>query len=504
MAMKPATGLARLLRRTARRTRLVTAVAGALRSAALLLVIALGLLLLDAWRPWNPGQLAGGRLAIVVVAMLLLVWVVVRAGRERLDPRRTARRIETRLGISHSRLVNAVELAPRGAVLGSVELAGLAVDEGERFAGELAGQKIVSVRPVWRATRELGTVLLIAAGIAAWRPGVFTAGVPRWLAPRSDHPPYTAVTFAVAVSPDPVGEGGRAGISATLGGEDIPGQADLIWIGGEKVRLPMARVRPGEFVLNVESAAESRAFYIDTPGGRSRQFVMRVARKGEGSPAEEGLRGVIERAEAVAKRARDLMEESGGGSASTKPRVDNGQVAGVDAVRRGAAGVAREAAARARVPSVSASEAAMRRAVGEVGGAADELSRAAAGLAAALRSGDAAAITEALRGFERAGGRLGQMAAAATKAGNKPAGGQNGLSGKGTALQGKSDGRGEGAGVGDGPSETVRTTSGRHSESVDAGPASNGSGAGSDLEGVPLPYREAAAAYFRRLAGEAR
>lgn len=498
MAVKPGQ-LARLLGRTSRRTRAVAAAARLLGALSLLAVIAAALLFFDAQWPLTPPRLAAWGVALMGIAGVLLIHAAWRAFGERIDPRRIARRIESRAGILHNRLVNAIELAAGDPSFGSVELSRLAAAEGEAAAEALRDARLVDRRPLRRAARVFAAVALVIGGLAALWPGVFLAGIPRFLEPRRDHPPYTPLGFEVVTVPETARQGERAEISVRIEGDEWPAQADVIWSGETKVRQPMSRAGDGRFVLRIERAERTREFFIDTPRGRSRRHVFKVEPAPAASAPDRARDG-----KGLSKRGEEIGGEIGAFAARLK-RLSTGAnpraAEEADAIGELAAGLAREAGEQqARMGAESAAGAALRAALGELGDAAAEGSAAARSASDSLRSADRGEGDGGAGALDQAGRELMRKARELAETQRRM--------GRGTGDgAGRGDGEGtEGSanGSADATPPNGPATTGQRAERIDPGAVGVAGEAGGDMTGVPLPYRDAAAAYFRRLAEEAR
>ena len=188
----------------------------------------------------------------------------------RFDPRRLARLVEDRLGLENSVFINGVEFAGAEQRTGSSVLRARAVRMAHQHARKVSSLDVVPVRPLYRSFMIAAAALLLLAGAWLTAPRLFGAVVPRYLDPHGDHPPYTLVTFDVTISPEPVYHGRPAEISVKLGGPEAIDQARVVFLSGEeRESLPMYRTGEQQFALQIDKAARSRDFYIDTPRGRS-------------------------------------------------------------------------------------------------------------------------------------------------------------------------------------------------------------------------------------------
>jgi hypothetical protein len=266
-----------LLRRAGWLTLTVEVVRAACGTLGVLLVAGLLALAIDAVLGLYPAGL-------IAIDILLLGLVVLAAGyigrqvwRNRFNARRVARQIELRLGLLDSRLINSVDLSDAPTRSYSPQLVQQSVQKGEELAAQVSSLEVVDLRRPWKAAAAaVGAIfVLLVAYLAA--PRVFATVLPRYLDPTGDHPPFTLLTFEIAISPETVYQGKPATISATLGGPDRPEQANLVFVDGkERQRLPMFRNDEGAFVLPIERAEASREFYIETPQGRSIRYTFSV------------------------------------------------------------------------------------------------------------------------------------------------------------------------------------------------------------------------------------
>ncbi len=282
-----------LLRRaTARLLRVAMGWAVA-RVLTVVLLVALSMLLLDAalhFAAWVRITLNILLLAVVLGGLGYAGWVL-RIMRH--DPRRTAIIIEQRLGITNSRLINAVQLAADPGDRHSPALVQAAVRDGDELARGLELKNIADTAPLKRAMRNLAIAVFAILIVFLSAPGVFYAGIPRYLAPTDYHPPFTTLSFEVEVQPDRVLFGQHATIQVGISGGDTPSQASVVFVDDDDKpaqriamsRTPISTIAPAErlagkeaaqFFLTIDKAEETRRFYIETPAGQSRLYTLEV------------------------------------------------------------------------------------------------------------------------------------------------------------------------------------------------------------------------------------
>lgn len=489
--------LARLLARVSRRTQAVVFIAGLLNALTALVVITTGLLLFDACWPLAAPRLAAWDIALIAVAGVILAHAVIRTLAERLEPRRTARRIESLAGIQHNRLVNAIELSAAHPSFGSVELSQLAGGLGETTAQTLLKERLVDRRPLLRAARILLATLLVVGLLAAWRPGLFHAGISRFLEPWSDHPPFTTLKFEVATSPQTPQSEERAELSVQVSGDDLPADADVVWVGAKPIRQPMSRAGDGRFSLHIERAGQTREFYIATPRGRSRRYLFKV------EPQAVAIAGAMDERNDLAARAEVVGAAAVALAARSELRDTN---APSQAAKKAAliaelsARIAREAGAKQAMISAGSSEAeAMRAALEALRQAAERSAISARSAADSLESGKGN-DESGQESLSRAGRELQQKAHELAEASRRAGQGKGTGRGDGEGQTGSTDGASDASN----PVDPARSATGRRMEWLDPGAVKATGQAGGDMTGVPWPYRDAAAAYFRRIAEDSR
>ncbi|MCY2931067.1 MAG: hypothetical protein NTV86_16585 [Planctomycetota bacterium] len=263
----PAGGLlARRLQATGRlalATETARAGAGVLAGLIALALAALAADILLALPPW--GRIAADAVFVLgaLTGGVYVAWVArCHAG----DARRAARLVETRMGVTDSRFINAVQLALSAP--GGGGLVGEVLARGERAAAGIVPSKLIDTSPLRRALTALAVAAAALGGSCLPAPGAFRAAFPRFLHPRADLAAFTLVRFRY---------GQPASILVGLSGPDTPDRADVVFADADgPVRAPMARREDGRFVLTIERAELSRDFHIDTPAGRSGTFRLVV------------------------------------------------------------------------------------------------------------------------------------------------------------------------------------------------------------------------------------
>lgn len=258
-----------------------------LRAAALAVAVLCGAVLaavlIDAAFGLATAALIVSNAAIVGLAMFGVVFIVRTALRNRFDARRIARYIEDRAGDGGSHLINAVDFSHPSddAPPMSDALRAMAVDSGEQFASTVKPGRLVDRGPARRALVIGIGAILVAVLLGLIAPRLFAMVLPRFLDPTGDHPPFTLIDFDVKINPDRVYRGHPATIVATLGGPIAIEEATVVFVplegeSGQPQRLPMVRRGEAEYELPIRSAESDRAFYIETPHGRSKRHTLTV------------------------------------------------------------------------------------------------------------------------------------------------------------------------------------------------------------------------------------
>ena|GEM_PF-3472482 len=232
-------------------------------------------------------------LTFAVAAVVAAVRGVRRPGTP--DARCAALDLERAGGVGTSRLINAVDLAADGR-----SLARLAVQRGRSAAQSLPADALTD-RPARRRAARWAVAALAAAGLgAACFPGVVAAVAPRLLAPLSDHPPYTPLSFTVAAGPAPLSHGRPAVIDIQLdharGPRHLPETAEVVFVddGGAAVSRHFLRPEPRDepqpptdpdalastplppsaYSHRLPVFDRTQRFYVATDRGRSRTFTL--------------------------------------------------------------------------------------------------------------------------------------------------------------------------------------------------------------------------------------
>ena len=283
-----------VLRRVHARARRITAAAQALLWLAFLLAALLAAVALDAWLALPPAGLAALDVALLglAAAPAAVAFLVRRRNPYRAEA--MALLVHRQLALPPGRLINAVEFslaAPPGA---SVELVAAAIRRGEELAATIDPGRVVDVTVLRRPARWAAGAALSCFALAALAPAVFLAVGPRLFHPLSDLPPFTRLSFEVAIRPVEIYVGQGAEIRVRVTGPAAPAEASTVFLGahGLKTRTPMWReifdpppdarpdAPPGEtaFSLRIENLAASFDFYIDTSSGRSGRQRVEVRR----------------------------------------------------------------------------------------------------------------------------------------------------------------------------------------------------------------------------------
>ncbi len=216
-------------------------------------------------------------LASALAGLCFCTWV---SYCNRYRPRRIARLAEQRLGGNTSRLINAVDLSSHTVSKASEALCSLAVSKGGQFAATIKPRKVVDGARVKKGLVVLAVGLAVAAAACVIVPEVFSAVIPRLLAPWADHPPFTLVRFNISIEPEKVYRGRPVAIEVDLeSAASVPENADVVFLAGDeplRQSLPMQRVEAGRFRLSMDRVTESRWFFINTERGRSKRHFLEV------------------------------------------------------------------------------------------------------------------------------------------------------------------------------------------------------------------------------------
>lgn len=282
-----------LLRRATSRLLRVALGWSAARALAVIFAVVLSMLLLDAalhFASWVRISLNIVFLAVVVGGLGYVAWIL---HAMRHDPRRTAIIVEQRLGIKNSQLINAVQLSAGSGPQHSPVLVQAAINDGNTLAGGLELKNIADTAPFKRAIRNLALVLITIFIVFISAPGIFSAGIPRYLSPTAYNPPFTTLRFDVTIQPEHVLYGQRATIhTGILGGNEIS-QASVVFVDDEDQvtqriamsRTPVSSLTPERrarqaeaalFLLTIDRAEQTKRFYIETPEGQSKLYTLKV------------------------------------------------------------------------------------------------------------------------------------------------------------------------------------------------------------------------------------
>lgn len=272
-------GLDRLLRRISLAVLLNELARSVCAAAALLLALALIVVAVDAALSLPSWALVIADALLCLATALAAAWVLRCLWRNRYRPRRVARHIELRLGISDSRLINAVDLSTGNGGESSESLRKLAVSGGLRRAATIEPRQVADRIALRRRAGQSAAVVAVALAALLLAPGVFRAVVPRLLDPLGNLPPYTTLKFDVQIEPETLFRNRPARITVVLGGPAVlPDRADIVFLDeNDKARaIPMSRVEKGVFTLGLDRPDRSRWFYVDTPAGRSGKYQLVV------------------------------------------------------------------------------------------------------------------------------------------------------------------------------------------------------------------------------------
>lgn len=249
---------------------------------------------LDAWLALpTVGLVALDVLAFVLVVLSVVVVVRVRR-RNRYQAEAVALLIHEQLELPSGRLINAVEfslVSPPGT---SASLVESAIRRGEELATTIDPLRVVDGAVLRRPMLIAGAAVLACLLSIVLVPGVFVAVGARLVHPLSDLPPFTRLSFNVAVEPVDIYVGQPAVIKANVTGPELQPEASVVFLDtqGRKSRTPMWREiavsQPGAkqndalteatFSLRIENLPTSFDYYIDTPCGRSAWQRLEVLR----------------------------------------------------------------------------------------------------------------------------------------------------------------------------------------------------------------------------------
>jgi len=269
-----------MLRRTARLVTRVETLGAIAAVVTVLLVAALAAVVLDAALALTTWALVGVDCVLAVTVLAALVYLAWVRRCNRYNPRRTARLIETRLGLESNQLINAVDLSGQDPSRVSPSLLAASVADGDVLAADVSPAGVVDSSRVKKNTLTAGGAAVVALVAMLVAPDMFRTVAARYLHPVADNPPFTLVTFDVTVEPEQIYATRRATIAVTVSSAvELDEQANVVFVddqAGPSTPVPMLRSGPGKFVLNIERAERSRRFFIQTPDGRSKTHEMTV------------------------------------------------------------------------------------------------------------------------------------------------------------------------------------------------------------------------------------
>ncbi len=200
------------------------------------------------------------------------------------DPERSALRLERRGHLESDEVVNALHLA-RSAPPGTSEaLRSESVSRGATAAHEIADhippspERQLRFRRIARWT--VGAVVLLAI----LQPRLVRDVGLRYAQPWADHPPWSRLVFTPQQQPDPTPIGHAATLRIAIAGPKLPDRAALVFpesdppTPGPRAHTP-ADNREGSivFALRLPHVDAERAYFIDTPLGRSRRYTLRAS-----------------------------------------------------------------------------------------------------------------------------------------------------------------------------------------------------------------------------------
>ncbi len=245
-------------------------------AAAILLVVAPPLFLLDNWLHFSTaGRLAGFLLMLTAVAVVFVSSI--RTALERWSDERIARKIESQFPDLKNHLINAIQLGRAG--------------EGQEISPIIAGivdnaASQISSRPLRKAvnTRRLrnaaiaGLLLSLGAAVYAYAmPDYFRNAALRLLMPtRGDLLPITRVQLKIYPGDSQANKGEPFQITATPTGATLPRTAHLLLRaeGGNR-RLRM-NVASNEFTYEIAQATTNFSYRVTADDFRSKWYAVRV------------------------------------------------------------------------------------------------------------------------------------------------------------------------------------------------------------------------------------
>ncbi|QQE11261.1 hypothetical protein JD969_17455 [Planctomycetota bacterium] len=256
-------------------------------ASCLSIITAIILIFTDAILALSPIGLIILDIIIAIAIISSIVTLLTAYFRTRFNANRVALIVEDRLNLDNSPLINTLELSTKHCTTGSsTALAELAVEQGNAIATKLSPDRIPDWKPVRKAILTLTSIFILTILTYSFFPSVFNAVLPRLLSPYANHPPFTFVTFNISSQPEKVLHSLPVTISANLSGFITPDTADIVFVDENNQpnqRIEMSPVlhaittdqtqqqqqAGNTFEFHIESAQQTRNFYIDSPHGRS-------------------------------------------------------------------------------------------------------------------------------------------------------------------------------------------------------------------------------------------
>ena len=451
---------------------------------------------------------------VLSLAAAVFVW---RRARRMRDFHRPAAEIDRRLGRADGRGLIGWELAGDSPA-GSEPLKQRAVALAAIDAASLPDDALVD-RTAVQHRRRIATLLIAAVLLSmAGFPRVWRSTVPQWVAAWHDHPPHTLIDFHFTVTPPLPEVGDKVRVTARLthsvAGRSAPAEAVIRWVAaGQTLASPMHREPQASdpstatFQHDWPSLRDSIRFCIVTAQGQSRwrTIHLRPAERAETTARDDAAFAAAGRLIAQALTTQPSRSALAEGDA---PAGDESQTGQEESGRNDAAG--RSAELRRAADTAEALAAALTTEAAALPDEAEALSRLAQALQAwADAARRAAAEPPSVQPAPAPPNARSAAAPADSIDSNKSPSelaeaNRSLLATLGSWGQSGSAGRG----VGGEPAE----------EQVSPPPLSQGDSISNPLDGrdreaelvpaafidelqdVPLPYREWAAAYFRKLA----
>jgi hypothetical protein len=514
MAMSDAKPLADLLGEIARRRRryaLARVIAWSVVALAALFFIA-------AWADakWSFPAWMLGFIDVLIVIELVVAWRLLRHAwiATRPDAVATAAAVQHQLGLRHSELTNAVELACEVPTGNDKGLWARAISLGDTAVVGVDVEKVAPPRPMFDGVLFIVMGLFFAACALLW-PGQTRATALRLACPWSDEPAYSGLTFVphwFTASTFVPGSGTPRPVEVAISSKEKmggPSLADIVWIrrgwwgglGDEISRMPLRRMESwnrfeGCLYGEPQSGGDERVeYFVATDRGRSRVFTL--------PPQHVGLIPVKESAEETQRSRNSAAVEALIGEVALLTEQWRKLQSGATAAQRAALQQALRAAAD------HADAAAKWKRDAEVETAAGKLAEALRAEAELTKpqTGDGVATTQtADAGGEARMESLRQKAAALASAIARLSRGEEADLASGKPASGTGDGPGVGAGGSHGdlidPGYSVRSGESGVVTAATTLPTGVAGDSASSLLDVPLKYREIAADYLRRVASD--